>query len=385
MEKYTIVLAHFNQMQYIEEAIISIMKQDYKNIELIVADDCSPEFDYKKIEKIIKKHNKNNFEYKILYMEKNSGTVKNLNNALKNATGEYIQFFASDDALYDSKVVSRFINEFKDKSKNIVTAQCLMCDHNLKEIEPYVNVKLAKKLNKNGPVSLFEKMSEYCIYSAGATAYRTEILRKNNLFDEKYKYIEDWASWIKLLRMGEMIYYVDFIAFKHRDGGISHSEYTKETIPSHVKGYYNDLLSVYKIDVLPYIDKYRLSEQYRILKRMEDNTNYFGRFDEELYKYHDDIRNKKNSNIKLKYYWKMKKIQELFQINLIHKIKMLILYNRAVPITFTLWLFICLLFNTLITINNNNLLLIIYILIYVLLYIVVYDIDKIVFYIKNRK
>ena len=36
MEKYTIVLAHYNQMEYIEEAIKSIMKQDYKNIELIV-------------------------------------------------------------------------------------------------------------------------------------------------------------------------------------------------------------------------------------------------------------------------------------------------------------------------------------------------------------
>ena len=128
MEKYTIVLLHYNQMEYIEEAIISVMKQDYKNIELIIADDCSPQFDYKKIEKMIKKHNKHNFEYKILSMKKNSGTVKNLNSAIKKATGDFIHFLASDDALYNSKVVSRFVKEFKDKNKNIITAQCIMCD-----------------------------------------------------------------------------------------------------------------------------------------------------------------------------------------------------------------------------------------------------------------
>ena len=385
MEKYTIVLAHYNQMEYIEEAIKSIMKQDYKNIELIVADDCSPQFNYKKIEKMIKKHNVNNYEYKILSMEKNSGTVKNLNNALNNATGDFIQFFASDDALYNSKVVSRFVEEFKDQTKNIITAQCVMCDHKLKKVDTYVDVKMAESLNKKGVSALFEMMSEYCIYSAGATVYRTKILKDSNLFDEKYKFIEDWASWIKLTRDGEMIYYVDFIAFKHRDGGISHSEYTRSTLPSHVRGYYKDLLEVYKTDILPYIDKYKVSEQYRILRRMEDNINYFGRFAPELYDYQQYFRNKKDSNTKLKYYWKMRKIADVFKVNLYYRIKMLIIKDKSVPISFFLSVLSYILLNSFIKIKSSAVALAIYLAFYVFIYIIINAICKYFEYIIERK
>ena len=49
MEKFTVIITHYNQMQYIEEALKSVLKQSYKNIELIVADDCSMQFNKKKV------------------------------------------------------------------------------------------------------------------------------------------------------------------------------------------------------------------------------------------------------------------------------------------------------------------------------------------------
>lgn len=376
MEKYTIVLLHYNQMEYIEEAIISVMKQDYKNIELIIADDCSPQFDYKKIEKMIKKHNKHNFEYKILSMKKNSGTVKNLNSAIKKATGDFIHFLASDDALYNSKVVSRFVKEFKDKNKNIITAQCIMCDEKLKGHKTYVDSKLANKLNKKGVSALFEKMSEYCIYCAGATVYRTKVLKKYKLFDEKYKYIEDWTAWLNLTRNGEMMHYVDFIAFKHRDGGISHSEYTQSTLPAHVRGYYKDLLEGTVNETLPFINEYKISEQYRIVKKFQDCINYFGRFAPEMYDYHKYIVAKKSENKKFAYYWKLKTLENIFVVSLIEKVKHLFTHNIIVPITFIIWLFTCFVINLCVTFKSNDMVLMTYIVLYIVYYILIYDIKQ---------
>ena len=126
MEKFTIIVTHYNQMNYIKTALISVLNQNYKNIELIVADDCSKTFDAKKVEEIIKKYNKNKFEYKILSGKKNVGTVKNINKALKKATGDFIMLFAGDDKLYDENVISNFIKEFKDKEKNVITSQCIL-------------------------------------------------------------------------------------------------------------------------------------------------------------------------------------------------------------------------------------------------------------------
>ena len=382
MEKYTIILLHYNQIKYIEEAIISITNQTYKNIELIIADDCSKEFDYDKIEKMIKKHNKNNIEYKILTMKENSGTVKNLNNAIKNATGDFIHFLASDDVLYDENVISRFVEEFKDKSKNIITAQCLMCDEDLKHGKPYVNVRMANNLNKKGPRALFAKMSEYCIYCAGATVYRTSILKKYKLFDERYQFIEDWSSWIQLIRKGEMIYYIDFIAYKHRDGGISHSEYTPDTLPPHVKKYYKELLDITVDDIFPFINDYKLSEQYRIVKKFYDCANYFGRFVPELYEYNKFIDKKKAENPKFAKYWRIRKLIDVFRINFIFKIKMLFKNNIVVPITFVVWVISCLVLNNKIYTDNNNYILLMYLLLYLICYIIVYEIDKL-FYLKK--
>ena len=133
MEKFTVIVTHYNQMNFIKESVISVLKQSYKNVELIICDDCSKTFDAKKVKEIIEKNNKKNYEYKILQGKKNVGTVKNLNNALKKVTGDYVLFFAADDKLANNRVIENFIREFKDSEKNIITSQCLLYDDKLRK------------------------------------------------------------------------------------------------------------------------------------------------------------------------------------------------------------------------------------------------------------
>ena len=57
MKLYTIVLTHYNQMEYIEEALDSVFIQNYPNIELLITDDASKNFDENKVTEYIKKHN----------------------------------------------------------------------------------------------------------------------------------------------------------------------------------------------------------------------------------------------------------------------------------------------------------------------------------------
>ena len=57
MENFSLIITHYNQMKYIKEAILSVLNQNYKNIEIIVSDDHSKEFDKDKIEEIFKKYN----------------------------------------------------------------------------------------------------------------------------------------------------------------------------------------------------------------------------------------------------------------------------------------------------------------------------------------
>lgn len=381
MKKFTIIISHYNQIKYIDIAIKSVLSQSYKNIELIIADDCSKEFSKKYVENLITKNNKNNFDYIIYHGKKNVGTVKNLNNALKLATGDYILFFAADDKLYDKNVVSNFIKEFENSKKNIVTSQCLLYGKKLKEsFGKYVNAKKALKLNKKSSNAIYEKMCEGCFYGSGGTAYRKEVFKKYGLFNEKYKFVEDFSYWLYILREGEKIYYADFNTLCHRDGGISHSEYTSETLPAHVKQYYKDILNIYEKEVIPYLDRFKIKEQYKILKQFNETILYYASFVPELLKYQKIFDDARLSNKKLKYYWKLKTLRKIFKIDLIKKIKILIKYNRVVPITYVMWIIFCLIVINNIKFNNYNILLLAYVLTYLIIYCIVYVIDKFIYY-----
>ena len=383
MKKFSIIIPHYNQMKYIETVIKSVMIQDYKNIEVIIADDCSSQFDKNKVEDIIKKYNKNNFEYKIYSGKKNVGTVKNLNNALKLTTGDFITSIAADDKFFDKYVISNYVKEFEDEFKNVITTQCLMYDDKLKKcICKYVDSKKCLKYNKKSSDFILEKMTEGCFYGSGGTAYRKTVFEKYGYFNEKYLYVEDWAYWLYILEKGEKIYYADFNTLCHRDGGISHSEFTPETLPKHVRQYYKDILNIYVDEVLPYLDRFKVKENYKILKQFEETLLYYSSFAPELLSYQKDFDDARLSNKRLKYYFKFKTFMKIFDVNLIGKIKILLKYNRVVPITFVLWILSCIIINSVFNINNLNKLLGVYIFSYVCIYYITYILDKSFYYLN---
>lgn len=385
MKKFTVIITHYNQMRYIEESLISVLKQNYRNIELIVADDCSKLFNKKKVEKIINKYNKSSFDYKILVGEKNQGTVKNLNNAVRNATGDYILFFAADDKLYDENVISNFVKEFEDKEKKVVTTQCLLYDEFLKKkISNYVNPIKAHFINKKSSFKIYEKMAEGCFYGSGGTAYRKEVFKKYGFFDENYPFVEDWSYWLKILREGTKMYYANFKTLCHRDGGISHSQYTPDTLPKHVKQYYCDIINIYKNEVFPYMDKFNMFEKYRILVQFQETTMYYGMFVPKLNEELNFINIERSKDKKFNIFWKIMKVFRNFKTFIIKRIQILLKYNITIPITFVVW------FLTMLLVVNNikmekNIMLIIYVASYFAIYTVVNLIVNCIKYFKNYK
>lgn len=295
-ELFTIVLAHYNQMQYIKTALQSILNQNYSNIELIITDDASTNFNKEEIVAYIEKHKKMNLKhYEFVINAKNEGTVKTLNRAIKISKGDFILFFASDDELHDENVISNFIEQFQDKNKQVVTSQCAMYNFDLTmRYELYVNEEEAFKLNEVSSFEQYVRMSKSCIYSAGATAYRKNIFKKYGYFNENYKLVEDWAYWLYLLRSGVKMYYSDFITLNHRDGGVSHNR-LENGIPPHVIQYYKDILTIYEKEVMEYFNNFSIHDKYEIYERYKIHVDMYARyFGEEVVLY-----NKKCSDILL--------------------------------------------------------------------------------------
>ena len=263
-KKVSIILIHYNQMEYIYIAIDSILNQTYKNIEFIIADDASTEIDTKQIDNYIKEHNKNNFDYKLIVNKKNMGTVKNINNALQYCKGDYLLVFAADDCLYDNRVIENYIKSYQKQKKDvsIIFSQCYMMDEKLeKEQSKFIFLEEAEKFNKLSSKDQFYILVDKCFAAMGACMLNLKVLKENNGFNERFKYIEDWSYFLQTTRNGYRMIYVDFNGLLHRDGGISHT-----TNMTQLKiDFYKDLILLTEIYKFPSLNELSDSVKKQII------------------------------------------------------------------------------------------------------------------------
>ncbi|EGN6591237.1 glycosyltransferase family 2 protein, partial [Campylobacter jejuni] len=95
MPKISIILPTFNVEKYIARAIESCINQSFKDIEIIIVDDCGSD----KSINIAKEYAKKEERIKIIHNEKNLGTFATRNNGVKHSNGEYLMFLDPDDYL----------------------------------------------------------------------------------------------------------------------------------------------------------------------------------------------------------------------------------------------------------------------------------------------
>lgn len=358
--QYTVILTNYNGEEYIYNALDSIFIQDYPNIQLIITDDSSTNFDQSSLEKYINKHKKTNIkDVRIIVNEKNLGTVKTLNNALKKATGEFLLFFASDDQLVNERVLSNFSVAFKDRRKNIITSQWIICDRNLKPIKKYLSSMEAGYFNIARVKHQFFRLCKSNIYGAGATSYRTTLFQKYGIFDEKYRLLEDWPFWLRISWNKEKIFYENFEGLYHRGGGISESQKLSNT----KKIFYEEILITYRQEILPRLDSFSNFQKISILKSY---NNQIESLNNQLDLKKDYALLKENiDSYHLKLLWRLDKLNpHIFQ-----KIMVLRNWNKQVFLTIVLSILFSFLYVNMNWTNENNIILSMCLLSYLIIYI----------------
>ncbi len=89
----SVIIPVYNVDKFVKDAILSICNQTYKNIEIIVVDDCSTDSTYNIVENLAK----HDIRIKLFKNSKNSKIVKTLNFALEQANGDFIARMDGDD------------------------------------------------------------------------------------------------------------------------------------------------------------------------------------------------------------------------------------------------------------------------------------------------
>ena len=109
----SVIIPCYNAEKYVEEAVRSIMTQRYKNIEILVTEDCSTDNTLK----ILKNLEKEDSRIKVIQNKKNLKIVKSLNNMINIAQGKYIARMDADDISLPERIEKqvRFMEENPDE------------------------------------------------------------------------------------------------------------------------------------------------------------------------------------------------------------------------------------------------------------------------------
>jgi len=98
----TIIIPSYNHEDYVEHTIRSAIEQTYRNIELIVIDDCSPDSTCNVVEKLLPECRQRFTKVTFIPKNGNRGIQDSLNTAIDLAEGRFVLLVASDDILKEN-------------------------------------------------------------------------------------------------------------------------------------------------------------------------------------------------------------------------------------------------------------------------------------------
>lgn len=114
----SVIVPVYNRSIYLKQAIQSALNQTYRNIEIIVSDDCSPESPQAIVESF------DDPRIRFRRNRKNLGVAGNIISAVKEARGKYVASL-NDDDMWNENFLEKLVPQL-DKNQDSVLA---FCDH----------------------------------------------------------------------------------------------------------------------------------------------------------------------------------------------------------------------------------------------------------------
>lgn len=209
--KVSIIVPNYNTERYIEECLLSLINQTYKNCEIIIVDDCSTD---KSID-ICVSFEQRFSNVKLIKHKINKGIEQTRNDGINEASGEWIIFLDSDDTL-ELNAIELLLNINEFNNVDIIYFAFALVNNN--EIFQEIHCKIESKKYNSFEFfnNLFSNIPISIISCIGNKLYRSSLIKKNNIaFDIKYKYNEDLVFAINMLQVANRIGYVDRALYKY--------------------------------------------------------------------------------------------------------------------------------------------------------------------------
>jgi len=200
----TVVIPCYNHESFIKEALMSIYKQDYKDIEIIVVDDCSSDDSPNIIQNLFEewKKEKRFKNQKFVIHKENKGAHYSIDEAINLGAGEYFAVLNSDDK-YDTNRFSVLVDLVEKGNAGLAFSKVAVIDEKgmLKQNTPFS--ALQKNIEKKH--MFLGLCADNLAISSGNLFFKREIVEKIGLFRD-FKYIHDWDFLMRSALTKKVVY-----------------------------------------------------------------------------------------------------------------------------------------------------------------------------------
>ena len=182
--KVSIVISYYKKSLFFEKTINSILKQTYKNYEIILIYDDNDKTEISWVKKILQKVSK----FKIIINKKNIGAGLSRNKGINCAKGKFIAFCDADDLWHKDKLRTQI--DYMQKQK------VNFCHSSYKVINYYGkiigNFRVVDRLS-------YESLLKSCDIATSSVVVNRNVLRGKNKFSN-FKTKEDYYLWLKIVK-----------------------------------------------------------------------------------------------------------------------------------------------------------------------------------------
>ena len=268
-EKISVIVPVYNVEKYLEECLLSIINQSYKNLEIICVNDGSTDNCAKILEEFAIKDPRI-----IVLTQKNQGVSVARNNGMRASTGEYIGFVDPDDYISEDFYLELY-SILKDHNADIAWAKINFVNEKSELIR-------AESFYKRVAYSLAEKITLAKHGYVWNKLYRSDFIKENNLLFEEGVLIEDQLYLIQALYWSGVSVTTNKVSYFYRQrlGSITYNEKVLEKVD---KDHLHSITRIIDFAIEKKFDEKALKEVKKFIyitspnKVLEDlfNSKYF--------------------------------------------------------------------------------------------------------------
>lgn len=187
----TVLMTVYNGGEYLKSSVNSVLKQTFRDFELLIIDDCSTDRTLEDIQKI------KDSRIRIHHNENNLGQTRSLNVGLELARGEYVGRMDADDIIYP---------QWLEIQHNFITIHPQYCAVSTKAAVINSRSKLVKVLHspESWDEILLKFLTDSPINHVGVLMNK-EVVRQVGGYDASFKIAADYDLWSKLIRNGHRL------------------------------------------------------------------------------------------------------------------------------------------------------------------------------------